>query len=284
MPADKLHQFDVALCAYALDNIRSYMEKPAFAAYVEERIEPPVLAYLKALGDEIEPEPMLLNERELDDLADTFAGGPLEFDRPWTPYEPLHGRCIDCVLEIRNGLAPEYAESWAQASAQFTETLEEGRVRLGGCLLIVREWVGQVRRLLRAMGEVAYLPVPEGAFPTPSHPEPSPLACPPVVACTRHDKQRDNGMMAAITETQALQREVRDLLLSQRTVKDYYTTAEVGAIVGKAEFTVREWCRNGRVHGQKQESGRGQHQAWVISHAELQRFQRDGLLPVRPVD
>src|ERR1019366_7055573 len=152
----------------------------------------------------------------------------------------------------------------------------------GGCLLIVREWVGEVRKLLRAMGESAFLPVPEGAFPTPSHPEPSPLPCPPAVASARHDKHGDDGMMAAITETQALQREVRDLLLSQRTVKDFYTTAEVGVILGKAEFTVREWCRNGRVHGQKQGRGRGKHQAWVISHAELQRLQRDGLLPVRP--
>jgi hypothetical protein len=79
-------------------------------------------------------------------------------------------------------------------------------------------------------------------------------------------------MMAAITETRGLQREVRDLLLSQRTVKDYYTTAEVGAILGKAEFTVREWRRNGRVNGQKQASGRGEHQAWVILNAELQRL------------
>jgi hypothetical protein len=42
------------------------------------------------------------------------------------------------------------------------------------------------------------------------------------------------------------------LLLSQRTVKDYYTSAEIGVLLGKAEFTVREWRRNGRVHGQKQ--------------------------------
>ena len=84
-----------------------------------------------------------------------------------------------------------------------------------------------------------------------------------------------------LAETQALQREVRDLLLSQRTVKDFYTTAEVATMLGKAEFTVREWCRHGRVQAQKQGSGRGQHQAWVIAHAELQRLQRDGLLPVQ---
>ena len=68
-------------------------------------------------------------------------------------------------------------------------------------------------------------------------------------------------------------------LLRQRTVKDWYTTEEVAQLVGKAEFTVREWCRNGRIKAQKRQSGRGPHAAWVISHQELLRFQREGLLP-----
>lgn len=35
----------------------------------------------------------------------------------------------------------------------------------------------------------------------------------------------------------------------QRTSKEWYTTAEFAQIVGKAEFTVREWCRLGREAG-----------------------------------
>ena len=50
-------------------------------------------------------------------------------------------------------------------------------------------------------------------------------------------------------------------------------------MLGKAEFTVREWCRNGRVQAHKQGSGCGKHQSWVIAHGELQRLQREGLLP-----
>jgi len=75
--------------------------------------------------------------------------------------------------------------------------------------------------------------------------------------------------------------EVLDLLVTQRTVKDYYMTAEVAALIGKAEFTVREYCRLGRVRGEKPACGRGKHQAWVISHEELTRYRNEGLLPLR---
>jgi hypothetical protein len=37
-----------------------------------------------------------------------------------------------------------------------------------------------------------------------------------------------------------------NLLVQQRPIKDWYTTSEVAQILGKAEFTVREWCRLGR--------------------------------------
>jgi excisionase family DNA binding protein len=178
VPGERLHQFDVALCINALDNVRAYMDDPAFAAYVEEQVEPPVLAYLKALGDGDEPEPMLLTDRELAELAETFWGGPLEFDRAWVPYMPLHRRAIDCVLEVRASLASEYAEEWARASARFAEQLEGERVRLGGGIEVVGAWVGEVRRYLRAMNAMAWLPAPEGAFPTPTNPAPAAPAPP----------------------------------------------------------------------------------------------------------
>lgn len=68
-------------------------------------------------------------------------------------------------------------------------------------------------------------------------------------------------------------------LLGRQMVKEFYTPAEVATILGKAEFTVREWCRDGRIHAQKRRSGRGRHKEWVISHEELLRFQAEGLLP-----
>jgi len=76
-------------------------------------------------------------------------------------------------------------------------------------------------------------------------------------------------------------KETLDFLVKERTVKDWYGTEEVAKSLGRAEFTVREWCRNGRIKAEKRMSGRGAFPAWVISHQELLRYQREGLLPSR---
>ena len=68
-------------------------------------------------------------------------------------------------------------------------------------------------------------------------------------------------------------------LVEQRTIKEWYSTAEVATTLGKAEFTVREWCRLGRVHAEKKKSGRGVASEWIVSHAELTRVRNEGLLP-----
>lgn len=72
---------------------------------------------------------------------------------------------------------------------------------------------------------------------------------------------------------------VEELVRDQRRAREFYSTAEVAEILGKAEFTVREWCRRGRVRAEKKQSGRGKYPCWVISDAELKRIQKEGLLP-----
>jgi hypothetical protein len=69
------------------------------------------------------------------------------------------------------------------------------------------------------------------------------------------------------------------VLVRERPAKEWYTTEEAAQALGKAEFTVREWCRLGRVRAEKRNSGRGAFASWVISHDELLRYQREGLLP-----
>jgi hypothetical protein len=72
--------------------------------------------------------------------------------------------------------------------------------------------------------------------------------------------------------------ELLSVLVDRQTLKDYYTIDEFAKLVGRRPFTVREWARLGRIHAEKRQSGRGAHPGWVISHAELQRFEKNGLL------
>jgi hypothetical protein len=68
-------------------------------------------------------------------------------------------------------------------------------------------------------------------------------------------------------------------LVEREAVKEFYSTDEFCRLVGKSEFTVREWCRLGRIAARKRKSGRGPHAQWAISHDELLRYRREGLLP-----
>lgn len=67
--------------------------------------------------------------------------------------------------------------------------------------------------------------------------------------------------------------------VSQRAIKDSYSTAEVAVIVGQAEKQVRNWCREGRIAASKRPVGRGQSREWEVSHEELTRYQSHGLRP-----
>lgn len=63
-------------------------------------------------------------------------------------------------------------------------------------------------------------------------------------------------------------------------IKEFYTTNEAAAILGKRPFTVREWARLRRIHAQKTHAGHGIDAEWRISREELIRIQNEGLLPI----
>jgi hypothetical protein len=73
------------------------------------------------------------------------------------------------------------------------------------------------------------------------------------------------------------------VLVERQQVREWYTTQEFGLAVSKSEFTIREHCRLGRLRAEKRQSGRGAYPQWVLSHAELERYRRNGLLPVQQV-
>jgi hypothetical protein len=74
--------------------------------------------------------------------------------------------------------------------------------------------------------------------------------------------------------------EMLALLVGRQTVRDWYSVEQFAAMVGREPYTVREWCRLNRIRAEKKQSGRGKYPLWVISHAEVQRYEREGLLPL----
>jgi transposase len=70
-------------------------------------------------------------------------------------------------------------------------------------------------------------------------------------------------------------------LVEREKVREWYSTGQVAQLLGKSEYTVREWFRTGRANAAKKSSGRGAHRSWCVSHGEVLRLQREGLLPCR---
>ena len=62
------------------------------------------------------------------------------------------------------------------------------------------------------------------------------------------------------------------------SLKSFFSTTEVAKKVGKKVYTVREWCRLGRIHANKRVTGFGDSYQWEISAEEVERYQNHGLL------
>ena len=160
MTGTKLNEFDVALCAYSLTNIRLNMTKPAFDKYFSDLLEPSTLAYLTALGGETKCAPLLLPEFDLFKIATDIEHGSMMFDKAWEVDERVHRRVIACTREIRETIALAHADEWAKKSAKFASDLERERTRLRR----VKSW-------LEARNVLPDLPTPKGEKPISLDPE-----------------------------------------------------------------------------------------------------------------
>jgi excisionase family DNA binding protein len=72
----------------------------------------------------------------------------------------------------------------------------------------------------------------------------------------------------------SLERKI-DALVVGRSDRAAYTTEEAAVLLRRAPWTVREWCRHGRVRARKRPGT----DKWVIPREELDRVQAEGLLP-----
>jgi hypothetical protein len=75
--------------------------------------------------------------------------------------------------------------------------------------------------------------------------------------------------------------EMLEALVNHQHQRAWYSVEEFARLVDRSAFTCREWCRHGRIEAKKKGSGRGAHAAWAISHAELERYRREGLRPAK---
>jgi transposase len=66
---------------------------------------------------------------------------------------------------------------------------------------------------------------------------------------------------------------------SPSRIREWYSTEEIAQMIGRAAYTVREWCRLQRLAARKRESGRGRYLAWEIHVDELWRYLEHGLRP-----
>ena len=98
------------------------------------------------------------------------------------------------------------------------------------------------------------------------------------------DPHREENVLptSALFEKLTRIEEKLDALLSEAVPQDYYSVADVARFAGRAEFTVRQWCLQGRIRAEKRACGRGLTREWMISREELQRWRSEGLLPTKP--
>src|SRR5687767_3771528 len=100
--------------------------------------------------------------------------------------------------------------------------------------------------------------------------------------CRSRNLQRSNTMSASIEDVierlARIEQALQDIV-QQRAIKEWYTTSEVAELLNRAEWTVREWARLGRIRASKRQCGRGNSQEWIVSHEELQRVRNEGLRP-----
>ncbi len=64
--------------------------------------------------------------------------------------------------------------------------------------------------------------------------------------------------------------------------REWYSVEETANMFNKSAYTVREWCRLGRIQAVKKIEKRGGSELWSISAREVVRIKEHGLLPVDP--
>jgi hypothetical protein len=87
------------------------------------------------------------------------------------------------------------------------------------------------------------------------------------------------GLESRLTGIETMLAEIRHALTGPQAGRQSYTVEEAAALMGRKPYTVREWCREGRVNATKRPEKRGGAELWNISSEEIARYKDEGLLP-----
>jgi hypothetical protein len=90
------------------------------------------------------------------------------------------------------------------------------------------------------------------------------------------------GLMAHLTALNTKMDQIFDKLTGPREDRSCYTVEETAEKIGRRPYTVREWCRSGRINATKRVERRGGAELWSVSAAELTRYRNEGLFPPDP--
>jgi Helix-turn-helix domain len=90
---------------------------------------------------------------------------------------------------------------------------------------------------------------------------------------TAEQMEEIKGMLALVLER---------LDRPAETGRENYSVEEAATILGRSCYTVREWCRMGRIHATKRQQKRGGVELWNVAASELRRYRDEGLLPLDP--
>ncbi len=90
------------------------------------------------------------------------------------------------------------------------------------------------------------------------------------------------NLVAQLNDMQSKIDLIFDMLASPKAVREWYSVEETAKIIGKSEFTTRQWCNLGRINASKATERRGGSALWRISATELHRYKEEGLLPLSP--
>jgi hypothetical protein len=91
-----------------------------------------------------------------------------------------------------------------------------------------------------------------------------------------------NRLNEAVERWNVVAEDIKKWIDQRPHEKEVWTTREVALEFKRRPYTVREWCRHGRMKAQKLPGGRGKQGEWRIAREEIDRYRREGLLPSPP--